>query len=138
LSPAIAYNGPMTSENPLRASDWDREQTADRLRHAAVEGRLFPDELEERLRAAFAARTYGELAAVVRDLPAPDAPSGTTRSALTLRPTAARWRPLVAGVVALAALLLILLALGVTMRRHESLAGPMPTITSPPTPNTQP
>jgi len=127
----------MTSENALRASDRDREQTAERLRHAAVEGRLFPDELEDRPRAVFAARTYGELAAVVCDLPAPDAPPGTTRSALTLRLTATRWRPLVAGVVALAALLLILLAVGVTMRRHESLVGPMPTITSA-TPNTQP
>jgi hypothetical protein len=40
----------------LRASDNDREQTAARLRHAAVEGRLLPEELEDRPHAAFSAR----------------------------------------------------------------------------------
>jgi uncharacterized protein DUF1707 len=35
------------------------------------EGRLLAEELEERLEAVFAARTYGELDAVVADLPAP-------------------------------------------------------------------
>jgi Flp pilus assembly protein TadB len=55
----------------LRASDADREAVAERLRHATVEGRLVAEELEERLEAAFAARTYGELDAVVADLPVP-------------------------------------------------------------------
>lgn len=54
----------------LRASDADREQVAERLRHAAAEGRLFADELEERLGAALSARTYGELDVLVSDLPA--------------------------------------------------------------------
>jgi len=53
----------------LRASDADREQVAERLRHATAEGRLVPEELEERLEAVFAARTYGELDAIVSDLP---------------------------------------------------------------------
>jgi hypothetical protein len=53
----------------LRASDADREQIAERLRHATAEGRLVPEELEDRLEAAFTARTYGELDAVVADLP---------------------------------------------------------------------
>ena len=35
------------------------------------EGRLLAEELEERLETVFAARTYGELDAVVADLPAP-------------------------------------------------------------------
>jgi hypothetical protein len=35
------------------------------------EGRLLAEELEERLEAVFAARTYGELDAVVADLPTP-------------------------------------------------------------------
>jgi hypothetical protein len=55
----------------LRASDADREQVAERLRQAATEGRLHDDELEERLGAAFSARTYGELDGLVVDLPAP-------------------------------------------------------------------
>lgn len=42
---------------------------ADRLREAAAEGRLLTVELEQRLGAAFSARTYGELDALVGDLP---------------------------------------------------------------------
>ncbi len=54
----------------LRASDADREQIAERLRHATAEGRLLAEELEHRLGTVFSARTYGELDAVVADLPA--------------------------------------------------------------------
>jgi Domain of unknown function (DUF1707) len=54
----------------LRASDADRERTAERLRAAAGEGRISPDELEERLEIALAARTEAELERVVVDLPA--------------------------------------------------------------------
>lgn len=53
----------------MRASDADREQATEQLRNAAAEGRLLAEELEHRLGAAFSARTYGELDAVVADLP---------------------------------------------------------------------
>jgi hypothetical protein len=53
----------------LRASDADREAVADRLRNAAAEGRILAHELEERVARALRARTYGELDAVVADLP---------------------------------------------------------------------
>jgi hypothetical protein len=59
----------MARRATLRASDADREQVAERLRHATAEGRLTATELEERLEAVFAARTYGELDALVADLP---------------------------------------------------------------------
>jgi Domain of unknown function (DUF1707) len=59
----------MARRTTLRASDADREQVAERLRHATAEGRLTAEELEERLEALFAARTYGELDALVADLP---------------------------------------------------------------------
>ena len=59
----------MSRRATLRASDEDREQTAERLRKATAEGRLLAEELEERLEATFTARTYGELDAVVADLP---------------------------------------------------------------------
>jgi hypothetical protein len=55
----------------IRASDADREQIAQRLHTAASEGRLLADELDERLTALFASRTYGELDRLVEDLPAP-------------------------------------------------------------------
>jgi hypothetical protein len=59
----------MQIEPSLRASDADREQVAERLRHATAEGRLGEDELEERLAALYAARTYGELDALLVDIP---------------------------------------------------------------------
>jgi hypothetical protein len=54
----------------LRASDSDRETVAEILRDAAADGRLTMEELEERLTAAFAARTYGEFEPLISDLPA--------------------------------------------------------------------
>ena len=53
----------------MRAADSDREAVAERLREAAGDGRLTIDELEERLEAAYGARTYGQLEALVHDLP---------------------------------------------------------------------
>jgi hypothetical protein len=60
----------------LRASDADREKYAAVLREGFAEGRLDPDEYEDRLDRAMRARTYAELAALVTDLPAmPGAPN---------------------------------------------------------------
>src|ERR1700757_2467873 len=53
----------------LRASDADRERVADTLREAAGDGRLTMDELDERLDAVYAAKTYAELVPITRDLP---------------------------------------------------------------------
>lgn len=58
----------------LRVSDADREQVADVLGEHAGAGRLTPAELEQRLDRAYAARTDGELAELVRDLPVPAKP----------------------------------------------------------------
>jgi hypothetical protein len=63
----------------LRIGDADRERVADRLRQAAGEGRLSPEELEERLGAAFAARTAGELEPLVADLPPEPEPARAPR-----------------------------------------------------------
>ena len=80
----------------LRASDADREHTADLLRHAMGEGRLTMEELDERLDLAYAARTQAELDTLTRDVvvagtprasgrgcpsrAAPAGPSGSSRS----------------------------------------------------------
>ncbi|WP_445524349.1 DUF1707 SHOCT-like domain-containing protein [Streptomyces cyslabdanicus] len=62
----------MTEDLPeLRASDADRERVAEQLRDALAEGRLDMAEFEERLEAAYRARTYGELTPITRDLPVP-------------------------------------------------------------------
>ena len=59
----------MGRPSTLRASDADREQIAARLRKAAAEGRLLAEEFEQRIEATFSARTYGDLDALVDDLP---------------------------------------------------------------------
>lgn len=59
----------MGERSNLRASDADREHIAERLRNALTEGRLTQEEFEERLRAGFSAKTYGELDPLVADLP---------------------------------------------------------------------
>ena len=55
--------------NQLRISDSDRHQVAEVLRHAAGEGRIDFDELDERLEAAYAAKTYADLVPITADLP---------------------------------------------------------------------
>ncbi|MEU3218396.1 DUF1707 domain-containing protein [Streptomyces sp. NPDC006971] len=55
----------------MRASDAERERIAETLREAVAEGRLEMEEFEQRLDATYKARTHGELAPLVRDLPAP-------------------------------------------------------------------
>ncbi|MBO2449280.1 DUF1707 domain-containing protein [Actinomadura barringtoniae] len=62
----------------LRASHEDRDRAVERLRIAAGDGRLNADELDERLEAALTARTYGELEALLTDLPAEAEPATTT------------------------------------------------------------
>jgi hypothetical protein len=58
-------------EPDLRASDADREAAVERLRAAALDGRLDGDELEERLSQAYAARWCGELARLTEDVTPP-------------------------------------------------------------------
>lgn len=80
----------MPKREQLRASDADRDQIIDRLRHAAAEGRLAVHELEHRVSCALKARSYADLDATVRDLPgspvgarrrgAPHAAIGTVRA----------------------------------------------------------
>jgi hypothetical protein len=55
--------------NLLRASDADREQVTEMLREAAGHGRITLDELDTRLDATHAAKTYAELEVITRDLP---------------------------------------------------------------------
>jgi Domain of unknown function (DUF1707) len=53
----------------LRISDAERHQVAEILREAAGEGRLELDELDQRLEATYAARTYADLVPITLDLP---------------------------------------------------------------------
>ncbi|MFE0174539.1 DUF1707 domain-containing protein [Streptomyces sp. NPDC059002] len=64
--PAPAAEGP----GALRASDADRDRTADILREALAEGRLTAEEHAERIDGVYRAKTMAELEPLVRDLPA--------------------------------------------------------------------
>jgi uncharacterized membrane protein len=54
----------------MRAASTDRERTVDVLKAGFAEGRLSQEEYNERMGRAYAAKTYGELAALTTDLPA--------------------------------------------------------------------
>lgn len=53
----------------LRASDDERQAVVRRLERAFRDGRLTVVEFDERMRAAYAARTRGELDDLTEDLP---------------------------------------------------------------------
>ena len=110
----VRYSASVQRLPSLRASDADREQAAAHLRQATAEGRLSAEELEERLDALFAAKTYGELDALVADLPVTHSPS---------RPPAgvARWASAAAAVTLL---LTVLGMLAVARERSAELVGP--------------
>ncbi|MBO0875952.1 MAG: DUF1707 domain-containing protein [Pseudonocardia sp.] len=65
---------PPPGTRAVRASDAEREETASAIRHAAAEGRLTMEELDERLASVYEARMRHELEPLVADLPAPPAP----------------------------------------------------------------
>lgn len=56
-------------ERDVRAADDDREETVRQLQRGLREGRLTVDEFDDRVRAAYAARTHGELDDLTLDLP---------------------------------------------------------------------
>jgi len=62
--------GNEVARSELRASHEDRDRVVEMLRVSAGDGRLTAEELDERLERAMTARTYGELAKLVADLPA--------------------------------------------------------------------
>jgi hypothetical protein len=64
----------------VRASDAERDAVAARLREAHAEGRLTIEEFSERLDAAYAARTHGDLVPLTSDLPGPAPASAPARA----------------------------------------------------------
>ncbi len=76
----------MEPRERMRTSDSDRERAVAFLHDAATEGRLSADELDDRIARAFASTTYGELDALVGDLPIPV-------PVTPMRPTRAGWWP---------------------------------------------
>ncbi|WP_239117669.1 DUF1707 SHOCT-like domain-containing protein [Paractinoplanes ferrugineus] len=79
------------SREQLRAADADRQQVADQLKSALDEGRLDLAEYDERLRDAYAAKTYADLDRLLNDLPnaAPVVPLASPVSPVATAATAA-------------------------------------------------
>lgn len=74
----------------LRVSDADRHRVAEVLRHAAGEGRIDFEELDERLEAAYSAKTYADLVPITADLPTRSGSEpGTHPNAPSVRQSAA-------------------------------------------------
>ena len=63
----------MSQDPAVRASDAERETVVTRLQTAVGEGRIDLDEFGQRVEAAYAATTVGELDGLLTDLPAPAA-----------------------------------------------------------------
>jgi Domain of unknown function (DUF1707) len=71
----------------LRASHEDRDRVVDTLRTAGGDGQLTVEELDARVERALSARTQGELAALVADLPA----ATSAKDVLTVEQTGGKW-----------------------------------------------
>ncbi|UNO41837.1 DUF1707 domain-containing protein [Streptomyces sp. MST-110588] len=88
----------MTEELPeLRASDTDRERVAEILREALAEGRLAMEEFDERLDAAYKARTFGELRPLTADLPQSGTGTGAALAPRAAGVAPATWRERIGG-----------------------------------------
>lgn len=74
----------------LRISDADRHRVAEILREAAGDGRIDLTELDQRLEATYAARTYGDLVPITHDLPAHRDQVASPAPAASATPVAAR------------------------------------------------
>jgi hypothetical protein len=86
LSMAESEPGGEIARSELRASHEDRDRVVELLRVSAGDGRLTAEELDERLEQAMTARTYGELARLVADLPAVGSAVGSALSPAAPRP----------------------------------------------------
>ena len=75
----------MPEPGEVRASDDDRERVAREIREHYAAGRLDDDELNERVAAAYSARTAGELDALRADLPALPATRAEERAVVVQR-----------------------------------------------------
>jgi len=65
----MTSNTPPIEPDRIRAGNADRERVVQRLNDALAEGRLDVHELDERVAAAYAAKTLGELQPLLADLP---------------------------------------------------------------------
>jgi hypothetical protein len=71
MAKEVARTGRQPDPVHMRAADADRHKIAEQLKAALDEGRLSLHEYDDRVKEAYAARTYADLIPLVTDLPAP-------------------------------------------------------------------
>lgn len=69
----------------LRIGDAERDKMTESLHEHFAQGRLTAEELDERLSAALAAKTVGELRSIDRDLPQPAPPAPAYQPGMRMR-----------------------------------------------------
>jgi hypothetical protein len=79
-------------DDRMRVSDADRERVTTRLREHFADGRLTSEELDERITSALNAKTFGDLRAVMADLPEPE-PAGPQAGPPPPWASAPQWGP---------------------------------------------
>ncbi|HEX9537364.1 MAG TPA: DUF1707 domain-containing protein [Streptosporangiaceae bacterium] len=102
-------------DDRVRISDADREGATTRLRDHFAEGRLTPEELDERVTVALTARTAGDLRRIMADLPEPTSAlpqAGTSPPTAVPRLALGRRGPRILPLTALALLGVLLIAGG--------------------------
>jgi hypothetical protein len=97
-----------------RASDTERERTAEQLRLAVGDGRLTLTDFDERLGAAYASVTRSELAQVTADLPSAPRPVAAAPAPSATRGWAEAWRGWLGG-----ALIMVGIWAGTSLARGE-------------------
>jgi len=131
MSFGAGYGGRPEPSSGMLASESDREATQAVLKQAFEDERLTQDEFEARVGKAVAARTYGDLAALTRDLPAAPVPP-PRRS----RPAWTRLWPVGAGIAAVVAI--VGLVVGLTQTKSSSPARTDTSVQAPANPNPHP
>lgn len=120
----------------IRVSDAERESVVAHLSAAVAEGRLTLDEFSERSQLAYASRTWGELAHLVNDLPAPPVAGVTPAAAVPAAAGQAGKLPLAALIVGIISIPLtfcavlggiagsVAIVLGIAALRHRGERAP--------------
>lgn len=107
--PGGSGGNPHVSSEQLRVSDAERSKVAETLSRHFGDGRLDHAELEERLQAAMSAKTRGDLAPLLADLPDdPPAPAPAQAVRLPRRPFGDSMLRAAAGLLLVVIILLVL------------------------------
>jgi uncharacterized protein DUF1707 len=119
--PGSTLPAPALPPSHWLAANADRERAIDVLRAGFTEGRLTQEEFDERAARVYRARTYGELGALVADLPAGvTAPVGLPMTPLP--GSSVRANPPIAGLILTAIVVFTLAALftGMALIAHQT------------------